>query len=344
MARVTLNDVSRTAGVSIATASRALSPREHPDVSRETRERLRAVADELGYRPSLAARAFRRRDFHAVSIVVPDGQWGWWEPAVRAAYGAARAQGCNAFVQPTTALRDDSGDVADVIAALAEVPTEGVLLFGSAADSRMLASAETLRLPVVAIDNAADEVVVPTFAADSRRGVQLAVEHLLDLGRRRIAYVGSDGDLLFQRERRESHRSTLVAAGITADPELVVQDLSADDPAVDVLPAVEALLASDASVDAVLCESDAVAASVLRSLRRAGRRVPEDVSVVGFDDSPLALALDPPLTTVHQPYEQLGRDAIELLLQQIDGAQAPVGRTRLAPTLTVRASTRRAPQ
>ena len=343
MARVTLTDVSRTAGVSIATASRALSPREHPDVSPETRERLRAIADELGYRPSLAARAFRRRDFQAVSIVVPDGQWGWWEPAVRAAYGAARGQGYNAFVQPTTALRDDSGDVADVIAALAEVPTEGVLLFGSAADSRMLASAETLRLPVVAIDNAADEVVVPTFAADSARGVQLAVRHLLDLGRRRIAYVGSDGDLLFQRERRESHRATLVAAGIGADPELVVQDRSADDAAAGELPAFEALLASGSVVDAVLCESDRSAASVLRSLRRAGLRVPEDVSVVGFDGSQFALALDPPLTSVHQPYEQLGREAIELLLGQIGGAQAPVGRTLLAPTLAVRASTQSAP-
>lgn len=339
MARVALADVARAAEVSIATASRALSPREHPDVSPRTRERLRAVADELGYRPSLAARTFRSRDFHAVSIIVPDGQWGWWEPAVRAAYGAAREQDCNAFVQPTTALREDSGDVADVIAALAGVPTEGVLLFGSAADQRMLASAETLRLPVVAIDNSADEVVVPTLAADSARGVQLAVEHLVGLGRRRIAYVGSGGDLLFQRQRRESHRATLAAAGITADPELIVQDPGADDPSVEVLPAFEALLESGTAVDAVVCEADRSAAPVLRSLRRAGLRVPQDVSVVGFDDSQLALALDPPLTTVHQPYEQLGRDAIELLLEQIAGATAPVGRTLLPPTLTVRSST-----
>lgn len=344
MARVTLADVSRAAGVSIATASRALSPREHPDVSPETRERLREVADDLGYRPSVAARAFRSRDFRAVSIIVPDGQWGWWEPAVRAAFGAARERGCNTFVQPTTALRGDSGDVADVVAALAEVPTEGVLLIGSAADSRMLASAEALRLPVVAIDNSADEVVVPTLAADSGRGVQLAVQHLLDIGRRRIAYVGADGDLLFQRERRESHRATLAAAGITADPELVVQDASADDTAVDVLPAFEALLASGAAVDAVLCESDRAAVQVLRSLRRARLRVPEDVSVVGFDDSQLAVALDPPLTTVRQPYEQLGRAAVELLLEQIAGATAPVGRTLLAPTLTMRMSTQRVPQ
>lgn len=340
MARVTLAEVAAAAGVSIATASRALSPTEHPDVSPRTRQRLRAVADELGYRPSLAARAFRSRDFRAVSIIVPDGQWGWWEPAVRAAHGAARDQGVQAFVQPTTAGRTDSGDVADVIAALAAVPTEGVLLFGSAADARMLASADALRRPVVAIDNAAEEVVVPTLAADSRRGIELAVRHLTATGCRRIAYVGAEGDLLFQRRRREGYRAALAAAGLAADPGLEVRSAEADDPAAEVLGAVEELLASRAAVDAVLCESDRIAAPVLRSLRRAGARVPEDVSVIGFDDSPLALALDPPLTTVHQPYEELGRGAIELLLARIAGSEVPVGRTLLPPTLTPRSSTR----
>lgn len=338
MARVTLADVSREAGVGIATASRALSTREHPDINSETRQRIRAVADELGYRPSVAARAFRRRDFHAVSIVVPDGRWGWWEPVIRAAFGAARERGYTVLVQPTTAMGEDSGDVADVIEAQANVPTEGVLLFGAAGDSRMLASAEALRLPVVAIDNTADEVAVPTFGVDSRRGVELAVRHLLDLGRTKVAYVGSDKDLLFHRIRLDGYRSALAAAGITVDPRLIVRSPRAFGPAIDRVPEFESLLASDAAVDAVLCETDDVAAPVLRSLRRAGLRVPDDVSVVGFDDSRLAGALDPPLTTVRQPYEELGRRAVELLLGQIAGDRAPVGRTLLPPTLTMRAS------
>ena len=340
MARVTLADVARAAGVGVATASRALSPREHPDVSAATRDRLRAVADELGYRPSLAARTFRSRDFRAVSIVVPDGQWGWWEPAVRAAHGEARAQGCTTFVQPTTALRGDSGDVADVIAGLAEVPTEGVLLFGSAGDRRMLDSARSLRLPVVAIDNAADEILVPTLSVDSGHGVQLAIEHLLSLGRRRIAYVGAPGDLLFQRERRDAFRSALAAAGIEADPDRMIRDPAADDASALVLPEVEKLLATGPVVDALLCESDRAAARVLRSLRRAGRRVPEDVCVVGFDDAETARDLDPPLTTVRQPFDQLGTEAVDLLLSIVGGAPATVERRVLEPSLVVRASTR----
>jgi DNA-binding LacI/PurR family transcriptional regulator len=339
MARVTLADVAKAAGVGVATASRALSPKEHLDVSPATRKRLRAIADELGYRPSLAARAFRSRDFRAVTLVVPDGQWGWWEPAVRAAHAAARSRGVTAFVQPTTAVRRESGDVAEVIAGLAEMPTEGVLLFGSAGDARMLDAARAQRLPVVAIDNAADEVLVPTFAVDSRLGVQLGIRHLLDLGRRRIAYVGSGGDLPFHRERREGYRAALEEAGIAPAPELLLADPAADDAATPYLSAVEELLTSGAEVDAMLCESAGGAAPVLRSLRRVGRSVPEDVAVVGFDGSAVAVALDPPLTSVRQPFEQLGTEAMDLLLSVVGGVDAPVGRRVLTPSLVVRSST-----
>lgn len=340
MARVTLADVAKAAGVGVATASRALSPKDHPDVSPATRQRLREVADELGYRPSLAARAFRSRGFRAVSIVVPDGQWGWWEPSVRAAHAAARAQGVTAFVQPTTAARRDSGDVVDVIAGLAEVPTEGVLILGSAGDAQMLATAQSLRLPVVAIDNAADEVLVPTFGVDNRLGVLLGVRHLVEQGFRRIAYVGTGGDLPFHRARRDGYREALAEAGIDVDPALVLEDPAADDAATPHLASVEELIASGLEVDAMLCESDGGAAPVLRSLRRGGRSVPDDVSVVGFDDSALAVALDPPLTSVRQPFEQLGTEAMDLLLSLVGGSSAEPGRTLLAPDLVVRASTR----
>lgn len=339
MARVTLADVAKAAGVGVATASRALSPKDHSDVSAATRQRLREVADELGYRPSLAARAFRSRGFRAVSIVVPDGQWGWWVPAVRAAHAAARAQGVTAFVQPTVAARRDSGDGVDVIAGLAEVPTEGVLILGPAGDAQMLATARSLRLPVVAIDNAADEVLVPALGVDNRLGVRLGVQHLLAQGRRRIAYVGTGGDLPFHHARREGYRDALAEAGIDVDPALMLEDPVADIAATPYLPAVEELLAAGTAVDAVLVESDGGAAPVLRSLRRAGRSVPEDVAVVGFDDSAVAVALDPPLTSVRQPFEQLGAEAMELLLGIVGGAEAPVGRRVLAPSLVVRDST-----
>jgi len=244
-----------------------------------------------------------------------------------------------AFVQPTTAARRDSGDVVDVIAGLAEVPTEGVLILGSAGDARMLETAQSLRLPVVAIDNAADEVLVPTVGVDNRLGVLLGMRHLHSRGRRRIAYVGTGGDLPFHNARREGCREALAEAGIALDPALMLEDPAADDLATVLLPAVEALLGAGTEIDAILCESDGGAAPVLRSLHRAGLTVPADVGVIGFDDSAVAVALDPPLTTVRQPFEQLGESAIEMLLGLIGGAAPAPGRTLLPPSLVVRAST-----
>ena len=204
----------------------------------------------------------------------------------------------------------------------------------------MLATAQSLRLPVVAIDNAADEVLVPTFGVDNRLGVLLGMRHLVEQGRRRIAYVGTGGDLPFHRARRDGYREALAEAGIDLDPALLLEDPSADAVATPLLAPVEELLASGAEVDAMLCESDGGAAPLLRSLRRAGRSVPGDVGVVGFDDSVHAVALDPPLTSIRQPFEQLGAEAMDQLLALVGGASAEPGRTLLAPELVVRASTR----
>ena len=244
-----------------------------------------------------------------------------------------------AFVQPTTAARRDSGDVVDVIAGLAEVPTEGVLILGSAGDARMLETAQSLRLPVVAIDNAADEVLVPTVGVDNRLGVLLGMRHLHSRGRRRIAYVGTGGDLPVHNARREGCREALAEAGIALDPALMLEDPSADDASTPFLPAVELLLASGAEIDAMLCESDGGAAPVLRSLRRAGRHVPEDVSVVGFDDLPETRWSAPPLTTVRQPLAEMGKLAARTVLRQARGEEIDSPRVELATELVVRSST-----
>ncbi|MFZ2480901.1 MAG: LacI family DNA-binding transcriptional regulator [Propioniciclava sp.] len=338
MAKVTLADVARAAGVGIATASRALAVRKHRDVSDTTRAAVRQVADELGYRPSVAARAFRSRDFHAVSILVPEGLWGWWEPAVRAADAAAREQGYLAFVQPVLARPGQGGDAAHLIARLVDVPTEGVLIFGSAGDRGMVAVAESLRLPVVAIDSLSHDVMVPTFAVDSQAGMEQATQHLLDRGRRHIAYVGSAGDAHYQRLRVAGYRSALASAGLPPEVRMIVRDEAALDRGAPLHPPFDALVASGVRLDAVVCETDSAVPGVFRSLRRRGRRVPEDVAVVGFDDADVAVALDPPLTTVRQPYERLGGLAIETLIRDIEGGHTPVGRVLIEPTLTVRDS------
>lgn len=349
--RVTLADVSREAGVGVATVSRALSPQDHPDVNAETRTRIRQVADRLGYRPSFTARALRNHDYHAVSIMLPEGLWGWWEPAVRGAYAAADEVGYRTLVQPFASderLSEDGrprlpyagpSTAAAVVASLIEVPTEGLLIFGSADDANVVETAHRLRLPIVSIDDVAESVLVPTIVTDSRAGARLGVEHLLGLGRRKIAYVGGDYSAHYMTQRLLGYREALSGAGLEFDPNLVVACANTIDETLPTYPEFDRFFATNPDVDAIFCEADQVAAPVLRSLRAAGKSVPNDVSIVGFDDERAALIVDPPLTTIRQPYEELGRRAFSTLLEGINGGSISPGRDLLEPHLVVRDST-----
>lgn len=351
--RVTLADVSKRAGVGIATVSRALAPQDHPDVSTETRARIRLVADELGYRPSVTARALRNHDYRAVSIMVPEETWGWFDSAVRGASAAADEHGYRTLVQPyanpgqyspgNDAPRAETparpSTAASLVSSLVEVPAEGLLIFGSAYDADVVEEARRLRLPFVAIDDVAHEVLVPTVVTDSRAGARIGVEHLLSLGRRKIAYVGSDYDAYYVRERQLGYRAALADAGISFDPDLMVTCPDTNDESLRVHPNFDGFLASQPGIDAIFCEADQIAAAVLRSLRVVGLSVPQDISVVGFDDERAALLVDPPLTSVRQPYEELGRRALDILLKAIRGESVPVGRELVPPRLVVRQST-----
>lgn len=185
---------------------------------------------------------------------------------------------------------------------------KGILILGSADDVEVKDAAGRLRLPIVAIDDAADNVLMPTVGTDSRAGVRLAVEHLLATGRRRIAYLRSDFDLFYTREREAGYVNALRDAGLLNDPRLIVTCKDTGSSATTTYPELDRFLASGASFDALVLEGDNLAVPALRALRRAGLSVPDDVAVVGFDDDRLARIIDPPLTTVRQPYE-LGRVA-----------------------------------
>lgn len=334
--RITLADVSRAAGVGIATVSRALATEPHRDVSSGTRDRIRQIADELGYRPSVTARALRGGGYHALSVVVPDFVWGWWEPVIRAAFHSAAAHGYQVLVHP---IAERPGGAASVIESLGNVPTEGALLFGFADDPAVRAAAEQARLPLVAIDDVSDEVLFPSISVDNRQGAFDAVAHLTETGRRRIAYVGSGEPTMFSRERLAGYQDALADVGIDADSSLIVHCRESTNESLERFPEVDELLRSHDDIDAIFCEFDLMAAPVLRSVRAAGRAVPSDIALMGFDDERAAQLLDPMLSTIRQPYEEMGARAVELLLQIISGDDVPTGRQLLRPTLKVRSST-----
>ncbi|MFF1831472.1 LacI family DNA-binding transcriptional regulator [Paenarthrobacter sp. NPDC058040] len=327
---MTLADVSKAAGVGVATVSRALAAEEHRDVSASTRARIREIADQLGYRPSTTARALRSGGYHAISVVVPDDAWGWWEPTVRSAYQAAADKGYQVLVHPIAGRK---GGAASVVESLANVPTEGVLLFGSAGDISVKEAADRLRLPVVTIDDVTEETVLPTIATDNRSGACEAVAHLAAIGNTRIAYVGSGNEDALSRARLSGYHDALAAAGLPADKDLIVSCSRWVDESVVTHPEVDRLIDQIQDIDAIFCEFDLMAAPVLRSLRAKGLRVPADISVVGFDGERAAQLLDPPLTTMRQPYEEMGEKAVLLLLKAIGGQAISPQRQLLKPRL-----------
>lgn len=337
----TLADVSKAAGVGVATVSRALG--DHPDVSAVTRERVRAIAARLGYRPSVAARALRTGGFRAISAIVPNAGWGWWEPVVRAAHAAATMHGYQLLVHPI----DATGGLIATVESLANIPTDGVIVISVPEQDAVRNVCDQLHLPAVAIDDTSRSTHFPTISAANRHGAREVVEHLVTRGRRRIALVRGDlrasraewGDGLFLDERTSGYRDALGAAGIAVDERLIIDVAAPFDEHQETFVEFERLLTHGPEIDAVFCAADLMAAAVLRSLRGHSLSVPHDVAVAGFDDERAALLLDPPLTTMRQPYEELGTVAVSMLLASIGGRAAPDERTELPTRLVIRRST-----
>lgn len=338
--RVTLTDVSKAAGVGIATVSRAMG--DHPDVSAATRDRIRKIALDLGYRPSVAARALRRGGFHAISVIVPDTQWGWWEPLAHACVETAGAAGYQVLVHPVSG---GPASLADVIAGLSDVPTEGVIVISVPDQKAVREACDRIGIPGVAIDDTSVDIHFPSISATNYEGAREVVEHLLLGGRSRIAFVrprlsGGEavwGETFYLQERERAYRDALDAAGIPVDESLIID--TALNEGGSGCPELGELVKNGAGIDAVFCAFDQLAPTALRELATRGLRVPDDIAVAGFDDERTAILVTPQLTTARQPYEDMGRTATELLLRSLSGDRPVIERHEFPTQLVVRAST-----
>jgi LacI family transcriptional regulator len=205
---------------------------------------------------------------------------------------------------------------------------------------------DRIGIPGIAIDDSSPELRFPTISPTNRTGATDVVTHLVRQGRTRIAFLrppagGHDptwGDGLFIREREQGYRDALTTAGIPIDENLIVdiEHLAETESGCDELGR---LLDTGVVPDALFCVFDGLAAPVLRTLDARGIRVPTDIAVAGFDDERAAILLSPALTTARQPYDEMGRAAVDLLLQAIEGAPAQITRHEFATVLVTRAST-----
>jgi DNA-binding LacI/PurR family transcriptional regulator len=210
----------------------------------------------------------------------------------------------------------------------------GVILVGLHTDSPLPALMQSLEIPAVTVGHTVREL--SNVECDCRDGAMAAVEHLISLGRRRIAVISGDLDIPVAVDRLLGYREALAAAGIAMDPTMEeVADFLADRAHLSM----ERLLLSHPDLDAVFVASDQMAAAAVGVLTHARKRIPEDVAVIGFDDSRFALETSPALSTVRQPFEELGREAVHVLMRHVAEPHEAPRQVRLKTKLVVRAST-----
>ncbi|WP_433431262.1 LacI family DNA-binding transcriptional regulator [Nonomuraea sp. CA-141351] len=329
-----IGDVARLAGVSNQTVSRVLN--ERPNVREETRERVLEAIRQLDYRPNLMARGLVRQQAHTIGVISFDSVLFGPASTLLGIGRAARAAGYGVTIATPESF--DRGSIVEAMADLTSHTVAGVItVFASQAAATSALHSLPEGLPAVAVEAAPDESV-PAVRIDQVEGVRMAVEHLLRLGHSTVWHVSGPRERMDAQARIEAWRATLEQAGRSV-PRVVPGDWSAESGYQAGLE-----LAERSGVTAVFAANDHMALGLLRAFNERGIRVPDDVSVVGFDDIPEAGYLIPPLTTVRPDHEEVGRRAVEVLLRQMDGQDDDADDApHVVPALVRRASTAPAP-
>lgn len=330
--RVTIREVAELAGVSIATVSRVLNG--HGDVSPHTRELVSAIIREQGYSANRSARSLSAGRTGLIGVLVPLVFPAYFSAILAGAAEALSEQDLRVVLSPTGHQHEREVSLLD---RLMHGLTDGALIILPEESSEELARLLHEGYHFVVIDplEPLDEKI-PSVSAAHASGADQAMKHLLGLGHRRIAAITGPRGWVATEDRRRGYHGALAEAGIARDPALEVE---ADFEIVDGLEAGGMLLDLAEPPTAIFAFNDNIAIGVLQAARARGVRVPEDLSVVGFDDVEPATIVTPTLTTVRQPLAEMGRTAVSLLTRLLERQRFETLHVELATRLVVREST-----
>ncbi|MET9099926.1 LacI family DNA-binding transcriptional regulator [Streptomyces antibioticus] len=310
--RPTLEEVAARAGVGRGTVSRVING--SPRVSDATRAAVEAAVAELGYVPNTAARALAANRTDAIALVVPEPETRFFaEPYFSDMLRGVGAELADTEMQLLLIFAGSDRERQRLAQYLAAHRVDGVLLVSVHADDPLPDLLSQLEIPAVISGPRSAAETLPSVDSDNYGGGRSAVEHLLARGRTRIAHITGRLDVYGAQRRVDGYRDALRDAGYETGGLVEPGDFTEEGGR----RAMAALLARDPSLDAVFAGSDVMAAGARQALREAGRRIPEDVALVGYDDSAIARHMDPPLTSVRQPIEEMGRRMLSLLLTEI---------------------------
>ncbi|MBW4095324.1 MAG: LacI family DNA-binding transcriptional regulator [Acidobacteria bacterium] len=322
-----MEDVAKVAGVSHQTVSRVLN--NNPNVSPGTRERVEQAIAQLGYRRNSAARSLVTRQSQTIGVLAAEMSEYGPASTLLAVERAARDAGY--FVSIAGLREVTKAGIAEAVRHFQDQAVDGIVVLVPHPVTSAALKELKLQVPVV-IAGAVGEQGLSGVAVDQQLGAQLAVEHLIELGHTRIGHLSGPQAWIDGAQRIVGWRKALLAAGLKDDL------LRHGDWTAATAYEVGLELATARSATAIFAGNDQMALGLLRAFHETGVRVPEDISIIGFDDQPDSEYYSPPLTTVSQPFTELGKQCIEVLLDELNGAEHGVSRV-VEPRLVVRKTT-----
>jgi LacI family transcriptional regulator len=331
---VTIRDVARLAEVHPGTVSRTLNDETRALVNRATAERVLRAVEQLGYRPNPIARGLKTSRSYTVGVLIPDLTNPLFPPIMRGIEDRLAEVGYTALVVNTD---NDPARERNQMEAMRARQVDGFIAATARLDVELLEEAAAGGAPMVLVNRSLEDGSLPAVTVDDRLGIQLAVDHVLDLGHTRVGHVAGPQNVSTGHRRHLGFQQAMRARSLPA-PRHVTRFAKAFTEA-EGARACTQLLERRPELTAVVAANDRLAIGCYDALAAHGLSCPGDISVTGFNDMPFVDRLAPPLTSVRVPQREIGVRAADLLLQQLSGAELDVGEVLLKPTLVVRGST-----
>jgi LacI family transcriptional regulator len=329
---VTIRDVADLAQVSATTVSHVINQTRHVDPA--TRQRVTEAIAELGYRPNTLARSLRRRETRTIGLIVPDNSNPYFAELARAVEDAGFAKGYSVIL-----CNSDMSEVKEAayIEALLSKQVDGIILISAANRREKFSEIIQAGVPVVTVARELSDLPIDQIVTDNEQGGYLVGRHLIELGHRRIGCIAGPRDETPSADRIVGLRRALHEAGIDLPEGLVIRGDFTYESGHRVMA--ELLLRSP-DLTAVFAANDRMAVGAMNYLWQTGRRIPDDISIIGFDDIPVAAMTCPPLTTIATPKADFARVSVSLLIERITNARREPVRVILPTRLVVRESCR----
>ena len=332
---VTLKDIAYKAGVSITTVSRGLAG--YDDVAEETRQQIQQIAQELGYRPNLIARRLQKQRTDTIGFILPTFGPRFSDPFFSEFMaGVGNEAAAHEYdILVSTHAPDSPGERQAYQRAAQGGWVDGLIVVRTREDDARVRLLHEHQFPFVAFGRCRCDFDFPYVDEDSVAGMHLMVQHFIDLGHRRIGFIAPPDGLMFGRLRREGFLATMAQNGLAVAPEwIVTSDLTQRGGA----EATGQLLALAEGLTAVIAGNDLMAIGAINRIQQHGLQVGRDLALGGFDDIPLAAYTSPPLTTIHQPIYEIGRQVCAMLIALVNGLTPTPAHILLEPTLIIRES------